>query len=654
VKLKLLIVILPIITIALISVSVINHNKAKSFLEENFEEKSLVQLELLQEKLVSKLETNIEILKNIASSSDVTGLKPDMQMAYLLKKLKQYEEFQMFFISDVDGNTRTTEGKTTNIDDRAYFKEVMSGKPFVISDPIISKTSDIDTVVFAVPIQLENDDIVGLIGTSFPSSNLHKIVEEVIIGESGYGYLTQADGLIISHPERSMVLSTNINELGIEELELSQEKALNGETGVTRYTFKDIEKYTFYTQIPQTNWLLYLTAPIDEASSQLNELAIISAVTALVVLIFTIVIVILFSSRLIRPLQKMSLITSQVADGDLTISIKHRSNDEIGRLGENFNAMVAKMQSLLNEIGYVSSKVSGSSNILVQTSEETKTASEQVAITISELATGTSDIASSVTNVSQKIQEMNATLNGITEFAKEVTEVSEESRQSANKGRIYVDESINQIRGVNESVRGTAEIIRRVDQHAFEIGEVISIITSIADQTNLLALNASIEAARAGEQGKGFAVVANEVRKLANETTVSAEKISSIIRETQHESHRAVGSIENGMIIVEEGMNAVIKAGESFIEISENVDMVSNKNENITRSIDNLEKISLDIRNDMESISAVTEQSSAGAEQVSAASEEQAASANQIATDARSLAELSHNLKELMSQFKLK
>ena len=51
------------------------------------------------------------------------------------------------------------------------------------------------------------------------------------------------------------------------------------------------------------------------------------------------------------------------------------------------------------------------------------------------------------------------------------------------------------------------------------------LVRKISGQTNLLVLNASIEAAGAGKSGKGFSVVVDEVKKLAEQTKVSAKEI---------------------------------------------------------------------------------------------------------------------------------
>jgi len=653
IKTKLLAVIIPIICIALILVSYINHNKAKEFLEADFERLSLTNLEKIQGKLDDTFTVHIERLKGFAQSSDVISGDKVKQKAYLNRIANKFNDYSVLLISDSKGDTVTSVNSTANITDREYFQRIMAGEDFVISDPVISKADNSTTIVFAVAVKNDKGQTIGVFGGTFPIESLQQLVSEVKVGETGYAFLTEQEGLILEHPNDSLVLKKSLNELGIPALTTALDEVQAGKIGSIRYTFEEVDKYTFYKKLNSNNWVLFIGVPVAEATSELSYLAKLSFVTGGVILLFAIIIVFIFSSRLVKPIQRMSNLTSAVAKGDLTLAVDHKAKDEIGILGTNFNTMISGMQNILAQINAVSDHVKDSSTTLVNSSEETKQSAEQVAIAINELATGTSDIVNSVSSVTDKVQHMSNNLNDLSKFANEVNETSLQSKELSEKGEILVHQAIESIREANNQVQETAEIIKLVDKRSTEIGKVIEMITRIAEQTNLLALNASIEAARAGDAGRGFAVVAEEVRKLASETNNSAVRIANMISETQTESGRAVKSIELGLNVVEDGMQAVIQSGQAFTEISKNVMTTSEQIDKTNSSIRNLEEISISITENMESISAVTEQSSASAEEVSAASEQQAASAVQISNDAVELSKLSNDLQKMMTQFKI-
>ncbi|MFE8699641.1 methyl-accepting chemotaxis protein [Cytobacillus sp. FJAT-54145] len=653
IKTKLLMVMIPIICIALVGVAWLNQNKAKEFLIEGFEENSFVKLDRTQVKLDDALLIHIERLQGLAQSSDVINANLEQQQAFISRVSKQFTDYSMIFVADQTGQSITSSNVEANVADRAYFQKIMAGDSFAISEPVVSKADNSTIIVFAVPIKNAQGSTVGVLGGTFPIDSLQQLVADVKVGETGYAFITQNNGLIIGHPDKELVLQTTLKDLNIPELTEAHEKAKTGEEGMIRYSFEGVDKFNFYKGLQSTDWVIYITAPVSEATSKLSYLAILSFVTAGVVLLFTIIIVFIFSSRLVNPIQKMSHLTSAVAKGDLTLKVDHKGRDEIGLLGRNFNTMIEGMQNILIKINSVSDHVKQSSETLVQSSEETRLSAEQVATAINELATGTTDIVNSVTSVTDKVQYMSETLRNLNQFANEVNETSLQSKELSENGELLINEAIKTIREASQQVQETAEIIKLVDKRSSEIGNVINMITSIAEQTNLLALNASIEAARAGDAGKGFAVVAEEVRKLATETSSSADKIASMIRETQNESNRAVKSIQQGIEVVEVGMEAVTQSGDAFTKISENVNTTSNQIHKINESIKTLEANSVSITEDMGSISAVTEQSSAGAQEVSAASEEQASSAVQISHDALELSNLSKELQEMLKQFKI-
>ncbi|MFV8827280.1 methyl-accepting chemotaxis protein [Alkalihalobacterium sp. APHAB7] len=651
-KMKLLFVMLPIVAVALIVVAYINQDKAKDFLEVEFTEKSEISLENAQRYINHYFEQRIRQVEVMANTETLKSNDREDIVNYIISEFNRTSDYEMILYSDLKGNA-ISQGRTeADVSNRDYFIQVLETNETAVSEPIVSRASGEQVVAIAVPVHNGQKNI-GVIIATIPIGEIVQLVSELQIGEKGYAFLVNHLGTIIAHPNQDYIGEVNLLETDNEQLASIVSSTLRGETGADQFVDNGLDSFAYYTLIPATQMGLIISAPVEEITSNLSYLAMLSFVTTAVVLGFTFIIIIIFARKLVTPIQRLSELTTKVAQGDLTIASEYESNDEVGTLGSNFNAMIKKIQELLLRIEKVSTTVKTSSDVMLISSEETKSSAEQVAVTINELASGTTDIADSVTNTTDRMNTMLNTVNKIACYTDDVIATSSQSKDVAFKGQGSAEAAIVSMNDIHQSVDQAKMIIRKLDQQSREIGNIIEIITNIAEQTNLLALNASIEAARAGEQGKGFAVVANEVRKLAKETNESATKIATLIHETQEESSRAVQAIEGGSNVVQDGKKTVQEAGDAFREIATYVESVLSKNTQIHDAVQQLTTIGQEIGQDMESISAVTEQASAGAEEVSATSYEQAESARKIAVDAQSLANLAEELQDLMKQFKI-
>lgn len=206
---------------------------------------------------------------------------------------------------------------------------------------------------------------------------------------------------------------------------------------------------------------------------------------------------------------------------------------------------------------------------------------------------------------------------------------------------------------VNEQTESISTTIQQLETRSKEIGTIVSIISNISDQTNLLSLNAAIEAARAGEEGKGFSVVAEEVRKLAVQSSESANQIGVLIGEIQRDIEKSANSIKEGTETVKEGLVSANQAGVEFKDILTSIKEVSSQIQEVSASIKQMNSGIETVSGAINDSLIVSEEAADFSNTVAASIEEQTATMEEIAATSIVLSEMAEQLHRLTKKFVL-
>ena len=297
-------------------------------------------------------------------------------------------------------------------------------------------------------------------------------------------------------------------------------------------------------------------------------------------------------------------VTRQIADGDLTFSIRTRPGDETSLLA-TMKVMQASLKTMITQTRDAAASLTTEAKSLVTTSNDVSDRSVQQ--------------SESATSMAAYVHQMNASISQVAQSANIAHTMTNEASELCVEGASLIKDTVGKINDIASSVEQSSKVIQDLGEQSNKISSIAHVIKEIADQTNLLALNAAIEAARAGEQGRGFAVVADEVRKLAERTTSSTKEIATMIDGIQKGTQSAVLVMAEGASNVHQGVAMAARTGDSMNRIDAGAREVRTVVEAISTTLHEQSSAISNLSQNVEKIAQMIEENSAADKVVSGA-----------------------------------
>jgi methyl-accepting chemotaxis protein len=526
-----------------------------------------------------------------------------------------------------------------------YIQAVNAPNQVIITDPYVDVATGQMVVSLTKAVQGKGS-LIGVVGIDLDLSILSASLSDIKMGDSGYIYITDKNGSLIAHPDYSLIGTDTVAQLS------HWEKIKANANGFVTYEYNNETKFASHETSDLTGWKIVASMNESELSRDTSEIKTSILLIAVIALLSSITVAILFSMPISRNIRSLLSALDRLSQGDLTASVAISSRDEFNLLSKHFNEMAENISTLIRNVSNASTTVLDSSVTLANMAEETNASLTEVARAVEDVAKGASEQAQNASDGAASVSDLADRLTEIDSSTDAMDELSKNARELTLRGLEGVELLMQNSDNTMESTVKVSDMVYAVSESMKQISAISDTIDAITAQTTLLSLNASIEASRAGESGRGFAVVASEIRNLAEQSKASTVKIKDIIGDISNKTELSVQAMDVTRQNVKEQVSLVNQTQNLFNEIMEAVRVLSEKTSEIKQHVDDISEHKNNIVFQIENISAISEESASATEEVTASAEQIATTMDEITQHALDLQSLSEDLQKKINNFK--
>nr|WP_016773482.1 methyl-accepting chemotaxis protein [Pseudomonas sp. R62] len=506
-------------------------------------------------------------------------------VASLLEQKSLTSTFMATYLGDATGHftirpdVKMPDGFDPRV--RPWYKGAESSSTSTLTEPYIDAATG--QLIISIATASKNaGQSVGVVGGDLSLQSLVDTLAARDFDGMGYVFLVSADGKILVHPDKALVMKSLKEAYPQDTPRISSdfsEVSVDGKTRIV--TFAPIKG------LPSVNWYIGLSIDKDQAYSMLSEFRTSAVIATFIAVAIIIALLGMLIRLLIQPLHVMTRAMEDIADGegDLTKRLNIVNNDEFGILGTAFNRFVERIHGSIREVSSATGQVNEVALRVVAASNSSMYNSDQQ--------------ASRTSSVAAAINQLGAAAQEIARNAAQASNQASDARGLAEDGQQVVERSIKAMNQLSSMLSASSTNIESLNSKTVNIGQILEVITSISQQTNLLALNAAIEAARAGEAGRGFAVVADEVRNLAHRTQESAQQVQTMIEELQVGARESVSTMSDSQRHSQDSVEIVNLAGERLNSVTLRIGEIDGMNQSVATATEEqtavVESINVDI-----------------------------------------------------------
>ncbi|MDE5747671.1 MAG: methyl-accepting chemotaxis protein [Acetatifactor sp.] len=508
---------------------------------------------------------------------------------------------------------------------------------------------------YIMSYQIMSKNEKGMIIIDIKPEAIQEFLQELVIGEGSYAAFVTENG-------REIVVDYQGSYGGAGEVLLYQETfyqecveeciATGEAVGNKEVVFGGQEYLFIYSWGEDTGAMICMLVPRATIMGQADQIKAITIVMVVLAILLAGIIGIIITISIRSNMKRISTGLEQVADGDLTGSVKVSGRDEFGDLAQSANHMIQNNKKLV-------SKVHDATGQLELSANEVKSASEIISDYSLDITQAITEINAGMSRQSVHAQECVEKTGLLSDDMQEVSQVVEKVEMLVQETDAMIHRGMEIIELLGRRAQETTDItnqvgssIEQLSQETESINIFAETITGISEQTNLLSLNASIEAARAGEAGRGFAVVAEEIRKLADDSARAAGEISNHVQNISTRTTDSVQSAKQAEEMVALQGDAVQEVIQVFANMRDRMQELVTGLQDIVASTEQADKERAETLQAVQNISQIIAETAGNAEIVSQTSEKLMENVDNLSRTADALGSNMNELKTEIAMFK--
>lgn len=651
IKVKLLGIILPVVIVIMILLVGILYYISKNIIKDYSENLLRSSIENQTNQIEAWLDGNLSAFRAVKQAIEQTSPGGQQLQAILDSYYGFDDNFpDGLYIADENGalmKASASEKAEADPTQSVWYKEGLTRWNMGLTNAYTNAKGG--NVISASGLLDDQSGTIKVISADLTLERISIIVNSYIEMDQARAFLvSSSDGTILAHHDSGLI-STKLGDSKDAFLRDIWQK-------VAQYDFDMAEmdrNMTAFSQIQGTDWVLVSYIPTKVIYADIDNVRLMMLVIGLISVILLAVLVERMVHIVIRPVKELIKVITAMTNGDFTVSIEARSNDEIGIMSGHVQQFILTMRQMIASIHTVSDKLSTQAGDSDTISREMYDASKLQGQSMRELNTTVEQLSMSVGEIADHATTLAMVVSDTKDDGEQVDSKMQETVTVSQNGKSDLQRVSSAMDTINMSVQKLQQSIDEVGKASVEITNITEIIGNIADQTALLSLNASIEAARAGEAGRGFAVVATEIGQLAYTSADAVRnieglisQINSLVEDTVKQTKESVENINHSSDLVGDTLK-------TFDSIFNNIDQVSTLVREMIQKVEKVDDVATNV-------AAISEEQAASSEEILATSQEMVRQVDNITNNservsagAKELTASAEELYEHVARFKI-